>query len=98
MLYTVSKQSNFIQRDLDYFKNTFDNRHVFLHKLLKKYTKDDIAFVECNSLLSDCLSYIKKNKLTSKYKKVIVYMSELYWDTINSSSVINSLLDNNILV
>ena len=43
MLYTVSKQSNFIQRDLDYFKNTFDNRHVFLHKLLKKYTKDDIV-------------------------------------------------------
>tara|TARA_Y200000002_G_scaffold378605_1_gene386318 strand:- start:740 stop:1732 length:993 start_codon:yes stop_codon:yes gene_type:complete len=98
MLYTVSKQSNFTQRDLDYFKNTFDNRHVFLHKLLEKYNKDDIAFVECNSLLSDCLKYIKENKLTSEYKKVIVYMSELYWDTINSSSVINSLLDNNIFI
>ena len=75
MLYTVSKQSNFQIRDLDYFKNTFDNRHVYLHKLLSMYDRDDIAFVECNSLLSDCLKYINENKLTSKYKKVIVYMS-----------------------
>ena len=66
MLYTVSKQSNFTQRDLDYFKNTFDNRHVFLHKLLEKYNKDDIAFVECNSLLSDCLKYIKENNVRLK--------------------------------
>lgn len=98
MLYTVSKQSNFQIRDLDYFKNTFDNRHVYLHKLLSMYDRDDIAFVECNSLLSDCLKYINQNKLTSKYKKVVVYMSELYWDTINKSSTINNLLDNNIFV
>jgi len=61
-----------------------DKRHNTLHSILKKYDRDDIAFIECDSLILECLKTITKQKLHKKYKKVIVYMSELYWDSYNS--------------
>ena len=78
------KNSKIHQIKLDDLLLHLDKRHNTLHSILKKYDSDDIAFIECDSLILECLKTITKEKLHKKYKKVIVYMSELYWDSYNS--------------
>lgn len=78
------KDSKIYEIKLDDLLLPLDKRHNTLHSILKKYDRDDIAFIECDSLILECLKTITKQKLHKKYKKVIVYMSELYWDSYNA--------------
>lgn len=98
MLYTYSEQSGLAKSTISYFRESFDNRYITLSKLLHKFDTDDVAFVECNSLILNCLGDINATKLASKYRKVIIYMSELYWDSTNTASDIDGLLDDNVFI
>ncbi len=77
-----------------------DKRFDYIHSLLSKYDCDDILFIEENGLLVECLKIVKEQKLSGKFKKIIIYMSELYWDSVNEKNQkeIDDLLDYNIFV
>jgi len=77
-----------------------DKRFDYIHSLLSKYDCDDILFIENSGLLIETLQTIKKQNISGKFKKIIIYMSELYWDSVNEKNQkeIDDLLDYNIFV
>ena len=66
--------------------------------VVKKYkeTEKSIAFIECDSLLLKCLEQINTTKFAQSYDKVILWASELYWDSCDKEDDINKILDNNV--
>ena len=75
-----------------------DERYTTMINVIKKYknTEKNIAFVECNSLIYKCLEHIKRVKLSKSYDKVILWASELYWDSCDNENDINKILDDNV--
>lgn len=75
-----------------------DGRYTTMINVIEKYknTEKNIAFVECNSLIYNCLKDIKNTKLSKSYDKVILWASELYWDSVDDEEYVNNLLDDNV--
>lgn len=73
-----------------------DKRYRTLVKELKKFDRPDILFIESNELVLNVLKLIKEQRLSHRYQKIIVYMSEIYWDECNTNKPINDLLDDNV--
>ena len=77
-----------------------DERYTTMIDVIKKYknTEKNIAFVECNSLVLKCLEHIHTTKFTQSYDKVILWASELYWDSCDNTIDINKILDDNLCI
>tara|TARA_B100001564_G_scaffold343124_1_gene339389 strand:- start:622 stop:1641 length:1020 start_codon:yes stop_codon:yes gene_type:complete len=75
-----------------------DRRYTTMIDVVEKYknTEKNIAFIECNSLILKCLQYVNTSKFTKSYDKVIIWTSELYWDSCDDEDYINKILDNNV--
>ena len=100
MLYISSRQP-FLKLEkcnLEYILQEKDRRYETLYSFLKKYDRDDIAFIVSNSLVTETVEHIKEKNIHKNYNKVIVYMGELYWDTFNDSKTLDDLLEDNIYV
>jgi hypothetical protein len=80
-----------------YFQHTYhaDNRHDNIHRYLKKYkdTKQKVCLIVNDSHILPCMELILREKLTSKYEHIIVYMPEGYWDTFNDSKTLQNKID-----
>ena len=69
-----------------------DNRYDNINRYLKKYkdTKQKVCLIINDSYILPCIELILKEKLTSKYEHIIVYMPEGYWDTFNDSKTLQN--------
>ena len=98
-LFKYNLDGNYLQRSHSYelFKKE-DERYTTMINVISKYKDvyDDIAFIECDSLILKCLQYIKTSKFSQSYDKVILWASELYWDSCDDGDYINKLLDDNV--
>ena len=87
-----------LKTNLDYLLLEPDGRYKTLHSFLKKYDRDNVAFIVCDSLVKECVEHLKQQKIHKQYDKVIIYMAELYWDEFNDSKTLDNLLEDNIYV
>ena len=60
------KDSKIYEIKLDDLLLPLDKRHNTLHSILKKYDRDDIAYVICDSKVLECVKTLVNTKL---YKK-----------------------------
>ena len=73
-----------------------DKRYRTLIKELRELDRPDILFIESNEKVLNALKLIKEQRLSKSYQKIILYMSEIYWDECNTNEPINDLLDDNV--
>lgn len=90
------KDKKFNTITLQFLKRPLDKRYDTIASLLKKYDRDDIAYVICDSKVLECVKTLVNTKLYKKYDKVIVHMTELYWDEFNADYALLSTLKDNI--
>ena len=90
------KDKKFNTITLQFLKRPLDKRYDTIASLLKKYDRDDIAYVICDSKVLECVKTLVNTKLYKKYDKVIVHMTELYWDDFNADYPLLSTLKDNI--
>lgn len=73
-----------------------DKRYRTLIRELKSFDNPYVLFIESNEKVLNALRLIKEKRLSKRYERVILYMSEIYWDECNTNEPINDLLDDNV--
>ena len=74
-----------------------DKRYRTLIRELKSFDNPYVLFIESNEKVLNALRLIKEKRLSKRYERVILYMSEIYWDECNTNEPINDLLDDNVI-
>ena len=96
--YNLSSNSLTLLRGNDTLFQMEDERYTTMINVFNKYkkTEKNIAFIECDSLILKCLEHINTTKFAQSYDKVILWASELYWDSCDNENDINKILDDNV--